>query len=98
MTILLTSACGTTQETTVFEQVEKPELVLPELSPLNLKPIKWEVLTSENQKEKFENHDVYFALSKEGYESLALNHLDISEYIQQLFVVINAYEQYYGEE
>lgn len=60
-----------------------------------LSPLQWDVLTPDTQEMKFAREDVYFGLTKDGYETLALNHLDISEYIQQLLLVIDAYEQYY---
>lgn len=81
--------------------VEKPELVLPPPEVLNMKDVKWILLTPENFEEKVAelNTDgrpiVFFALTDKGYENLAMNFSSIRAFIQQQKAIIAAYDNYY---
>jgi len=81
--------------------VDKPELVLPPPEVLNMKEVKWVLLTPENFEEKVAelNTDgrpiVFFALTDKGYENLAMNFSSIRAFIQQQKAIIAAYDNYY---
>jgi len=81
--------------------IEKPELVLPNPEALNMKEVKWVLLTPENFEEKLKDFEtsgrpiVFFALTDQGYENLSLNFSSIRAYIQQQQAIIAAYENYY---
>ena len=81
--------------------IEKPELVLPPPEVINMKEVKWILLTPENFEEKVAELStdgrpiVFFALTDKGYENLSLNFNDIRSYIQQQKAIVAAYENYY---
>jgi hypothetical protein len=81
--------------------IEKPELVLPDPEVLRMKEVKWVLLTPENFEEKLKDFEksgrpvVFFALTDEGYENLAMNFSSIRAYIQQQQAILLAYENYY---
>jgi hypothetical protein len=81
--------------------IDKPELVLPQSDELQLKAVKWQVVTPENIDEVFVEITesgrpaTMFALTDQGYEDLGLNLSDLRTYIQQQQVIIAAYENYY---
>lgn len=85
----------------VAEPIEKPELVLPETDRLKLREIDWFLITPENAAERFAEIErsgqsvVFFAVTADGYEELALNLGDIRSMIQQQQAIIAAYENYY---
>jgi hypothetical protein len=81
--------------------IDKPELVLPPPEVLRMKEVKWVLLTPENFEEKLKDFEksgrpiVFFALTDEGYENLAVNFSSIRAFIQQQQTIIGAYENYY---
>ncbi len=81
--------------------VEKPELVLPKSDRLNTRDVEWVVITPENFQEVVSKLSakgkplVFFALTDEGYEAMALNLSDLRGFIQQQQAIIVAYEGYY---
>ncbi len=83
--------------------VEKPELVLPKSDKLNTRDVEWTVITPENFQEVVSKLSakgkpvVFFALTDEGYEALALNLSDLRAFIQQQQAIIVAYEGYYKD-
>jgi hypothetical protein len=83
--------------------VEKPELVLPKSDKLNSRDVEWTVLTPENFQEVVSKLSakgkplVFFALTDEGYQALALNLNDLRGFIQQQQAIIVAYEGYYKD-
>ena len=85
----------------VAEPIEKPELVLPDVDSLRLRNIDWFLITPENAEERFQEIEqngqsvVFFAVTADGYEELALNLGDIRAMIQQQQAIIAAYENYY---
>lgn len=82
---------------------EKPSLVLPQADELNLRDVKWLVITRDNFDEKIKELEnssasvVFFAVSAEGYENLSLNLNDLRTYIEQQKQIIAAYDSYYKQ-
>lgn len=104
MTLLLAvSACGTTtqQIEVSAKPIEKPELVLPKVDKLTTRKVDWVIITPENFEEQIQKLKdkgkpiVFFGLTDEGYEALALNLNDLRSFIQQQQSIIVAYEGYY---
>ena len=102
--VLLLSACGSREpEPTVISTVpvERPELVLPEADPLNLRDVNWVIITQDNYQAVFEEltssgeNAVLIGLTDTGYENLSLNLNDLRTYIQQQNAIIIAYRNYY---
>ena len=83
--------------------VEKPELVLPKSDKIKTRDVEWTVITPENFQEVVSKLStkgkpiVFFALTDEGYEALALNLSDLRAFIQQQQAIIVAYEGYYKD-
>lgn len=83
--------------------IERPALILPNATVLNLKDIEWIVVTKENAAEVFAELEknrkdaALVGLTAEGYEVLSLNYSDIMAYIQQQNAIIAAYRNYYEE-
>lgn len=90
-------------ETIKIEQ-ERPKLNLPNPEPLDLKDIKWVIITRENAEEVFNEIEksgqpvAIFGLTSEGYESLALNFADIKTYIVHSKTILIKYREYYEPE
>ena len=83
--------------------VEKPQLVLPRADEINLRDIKWVILTPENFDEQVAKISkdgrpvAFFSLTDKGYESLGMNLSDLRAYIQQQQAIIDGYKAYYVE-
>lgn len=81
--------------------VEKPELNLPPVDELNLRPVNWVVINKDNLDEVISNFEAsgtsfaVYALTGDGYANLGLNLSDIRAMIQQQQAIIVAYEKYY---
>lgn len=104
MTLLLAvSACGTTtqQIEVSAKPIEKPELVLPKVDRISTRKVDWVIITPENFEEQIQKLKdrgkpiVFFGVTDEGYEALALNLNDLRSFIQQQQSIIVAYEGYY---
>ena len=104
LTLLAISGCSSTMPQRIevsAKPIDKPELVLPNPEEINMKEVKWVLLTPENFEEKVAEISkdgrpiVFFALTDKGYENLSLNFNDIRSYIQQQKAIIAAYENYY---
>jgi hypothetical protein len=86
---------------TVTTAVERPRLNLEQPEPLKLKRAEWIIVTRENAEEVFERLEAtgqpvaLFAMTAEGYESLALNIQDIKGYLQIQKSIIVQYKEYY---
>lgn len=98
------AACGPNRPETIeisTSPVEKPTLVVPSADSLNLRTVRWTILTPENFDEKISvlfsrgTPVVLFALTESGYENLSLNLNDLRTYIEQQKRIIVAYENYY---
>jgi expansin (peptidoglycan-binding protein) len=78
-------------------EIPRPAPIVPEVDQLDLRPVQWVVITPENVDEKFneikDGEYVFFALTREGYENLALNISDIRANIEQHKRVIAIYKQ-----
>ncbi len=102
--VLLLSACATQPKTIEISSkpIDKPALVLPTADTLNLREVKWIIITPENAEQVFKTLPTtggkvaVFALTDKGYENLSLNINDLRTYVQQLQSIIVAYEGYYS--
>lgn len=76
---------------------------MPKSDKLNTRDVEWTVITPENFQEVVSKLSakgkpvVFFALTDEGYEALALNLSDLRAFIQQQQAIIVAYEGYYKD-
>ena len=83
---------------------ERPKLNLVEPSPLQMRDVKFIVITDENsgavfrEMKKSEQKTVLFALDGNSYKSLSLNMDEIKNYIILLKEMINSYRRYYEEQ
>jgi hypothetical protein len=83
--------------------VSKPELVLPPVDELRMRPIEWIVINEENIDEQIAKLTAggaplaMFVLTGDGYSNLGLNFSDIRALVQQQQQIILAYERYYKE-
>jgi hypothetical protein len=83
--------------------IPKPELTLPRADVVNMKEVKWVIITPNNIDEVVEEAKkkgrpiAFFALTDEGYENLAVNFSSIRALVQQQQAIIVAYENYYKE-
>lgn len=101
--VFLLSACATSstvEPVTTVEvrtiEVPRPAPIVPNVDQIDLRPVTWVVITPENADEKFsqirDGEMVFFALTREGYENLALNMSDIRANIEQYQRVIAIYK------
>lgn len=106
ITLLFITACSSTvQPDKPIEvrtiEVLKPTPIVPQVDTLQLRDVKWVVLTPDNVDTKFseiENGEaVFFALTVNGYENIALNLSDIRSLIEQQKSIIAIYESQYKE-
>lgn len=80
-----------------------PKLKLPEPIELNMRSIKFLVVTKDNVDKVFkllENNEedlVIFSLTGTDYKNLSLNIQEIKNYIKQQRSVIKLYKEYYEE-
>ena len=85
----------------VTKQIEKPKLNIEQVEPLDLKPVKWIVVTKENAEQIFtdlENEGksiALFALDTDTYEVLSLNMEELKRYILTQKEVLIKYKEYY---
>ena len=103
--LLIFSGCSTfrseKQIEVITEEIKKPKLNLDAVEPLDLKPVKWIVLTRENVEEVFTNLEkdgksvALFALDTDTYEILAVNMEDIKRYILTQKTILVKYKEYY---
>lgn len=76
---------------------------MPGADRVQTRKVDWYVVTAENFQEQVEKLKakgkpiVFFALTDEGYEALALNLSDLRAFIQQQQAIIVAYEGYYKD-
>lgn len=104
--VLALSACSSAPPRQIeisAKPIDKPQLILPDATKLNLKDVEWIVITKENAEEVFAELEksrkdaALVGLTDEGYEVLSLNYSDIMAYIQQQNAIIAAYKNYYEE-
>ena len=103
--LLIFSGCSTfkseKQVEVITQEIEKPKLNLDVVEPLDLKPIKWIVITRENVAQVFNEIEqegksvALFALDTDTYEILAINMEDIKRYILTQNQILIKYKEYY---
>jgi hypothetical protein len=80
---------------------EKTPLDIANPEPLRLKPVEWVVMTPANQEEIFAkleangNDPVVFALTADGYQSLAVTIAELRNLINTQRNIIIKYKEYY---
>jgi hypothetical protein len=103
--VLALTGCASMPDVITYksEPVDRPALVLPDTSELELRNADWEIITEENAetlwKELQESGEpiVIYALTTEGYEALSLNMADVIKLLSQQKAVIEAYKEYYEQ-
>lgn len=80
-----------------FKEVLPPKPILPDADRISLRDIEWVIITPENVDEIFaglgsNESKVFFAISADGYEKIALNLGDVRALIEQQKAIIEAYE------
>lgn len=104
MSLSLLSACSSqppVEPVTSVEvrtvEVPRPAPIVPDVDQLDLRQVQWVIITPENIDQKFaeikDGELVFFALTREGYENLALNLSDIRSNIEQYQRIIAIYRQ-----
>jgi|TARA_B110000263_G_C15190189_1_gene455684 hypothetical protein len=101
---LTITGCSSIKETLAIKPVliEKPELILTPLEPARGYYFEFTIINKENADEKFKELKesgediVYFALTDNGYKSLALSVAELRRYIAQQNATIRAYKEYYA--
>jgi len=103
--VLALTGCASMPDVVTYksEPVERPALVLPDTSELELRNADWEIITEDNvevlwkQLEETGEPIVIYALTTEGYEALSLNMADVIKLLSQQKAVIEAYKEYYEQ-
>jgi len=103
--LFLLSACGSTPEIEPIRPVEvrtvqipRPAPIVPSVDQIQLRDVKWIIITPENVDEVFASMSgemVLFAVTTSGYEALALNLSDVRAMIQQQQRIIALYKNSY---
>jgi len=100
------SSCSTlTPDVVAYksEPIEKPALVLPDVTVLELRDADFKIITPEELDGIFEKLKkdgepvVLYALTTKGYSQLALNIGDILKLVSQQKSIIEAYKEYYEQ-
>jgi hypothetical protein len=81
-------------------QVPRPSPIVPAVDQVQLRDVNWIIVTPDNAESVFASlagDKVLFAVTVDGYESLALNLSDIRAMIQQQQRVIAIYRASYRE-
>lgn len=104
--IFLLSACGNTAVEPVKPvevrtiEIPRPAPVVPSVDQLQLRDVKWTIVTPDNIDSVFATipgEAVLFAITTDGYEALALNLSDVRAMIQQQQKVIAVYQDSYSK-
>ena len=104
LVVLLLSSCTSMPQVLEVsaKPIDKPVLVLPKVDQLNMKDVKWIVVTPDNweaaviELKKTGRPVVLFGLTDQGYENLGLSFSDIRALVRQQQTIIAAYEGYYN--
>lgn len=96
------SACSPAKPVTYSAvPIQKPALILPQVSKLDLAAVDYIVITKDNASEVFSQLEkdgkpvVLFALTSDGYKAVSLNMASILELVSQQKSIIAAYQRYY---
>ena len=104
--VLALTACSTNRPVPIevsAKPIDKPQLVLPPVDELRLRPVEWIVINEENLEQKLAELTAggaplaMFVLTGDGYANLGLNFSDIRAMVQQQQQIILAYERYYKD-
>ena len=106
LTAVFLAACGSSTKMEPVNPVEvrtvevqKPAPLVPKVDQLKLREVTWVIITPENIDEKFKEIKtgelVFFALTTNGYENIALNLSDVRALIAQQNKIIAIYESQY---
>lgn len=70
-------------------------ITYPRPRPVNMRPVKWVVLSKEHKgpaTAALDKHGALIAVSAQGYEALSENMADILRYLEQTDALLEAYE------
>jgi hypothetical protein len=102
--LFLLSACGKSipEPVTPIQvrtiETPRPAPVVPSVDQLQLREVKWTIVTPDNVSEVFASlpgEAVLFAVTTDGYEALALNLSDVRAMVQQQQKIIAIYQNSY---
>lgn len=74
-------------------EIEKPKPIIPEPRILQMRDVKWNVITESNVSDKFTTNKVYYSLDGVSYQNMILNLNDMRSYIEGQKLVIDAYKR-----
>ena len=102
---LLLAGCGGVAPKIVEKPilVDRPELIVPEVQPVQQYDFEWIVITRENfdsvtrELESRGQTIVLFAITPQGYQNLSLSIAELRRFITQQQSVIVSYKTYYGK-
>ena len=102
----LISGCSTWNRIFYDEpvQVQRTELILPDVDPLQLDTIKWNIITPANAQEIFDilekngEPQVLFGLTGQDYENASVNQAKTLMFIRQQNAIIKALKDYYNQD
>ena len=104
LSLLMLAGCASTRQIEISASpIEKPPLVVPKVTKLRMRDVKWMVVNKDNAAQvladldKKDQNVVLFALTDKGYEALATNTADLRQLVQQQQAIIAGYEQYYKD-
>jgi hypothetical protein len=102
--LLILSSCSTTANlpppepvtVTVTEQVKPPKPIVPAPNTLNMRPVKFVIITKDNfeeQMKKLSGAKAIIGLDETGYKNLSLNMGELRALIEQQNKIIAIYEK-----
>lgn len=103
-TLLLLTACPGTNPIDRPVLVEKPELIVPGIQPVQQYGTEWIVVTKENIAAMIKDFDergetlVLFAVTASGYQNIIMDMAELRRYIEQQNAIVLAYKDYYKKE
>jgi hypothetical protein len=103
LSIILLAACDWTNKPeepprieVIETTVQPPKPIVPEVDPIDMRPVEWIVVTEDNVQqvlERLSESRVLFAVTSTGYENIALNLSSIRALVQQQRAIIAIYER-----
>lgn len=85
----------------VSKPIEKTPLNIPPPEPLQLKSVKWVIITKDNAQQVFDELEkagedvVLFGLTDTGYQQLSISFAEIRNFISTQREIIAQYKEYY---
>jgi len=91
--LILIVLAGCTNKPTSTEPIETPIPIIsaPSITPVNMKPVEFIVVT-DNTLDKLKEKKVWYAISVDSYENLATNLQDMLRYIKDQQAQIEYYK------